>query len=332
MGISILILVVGMILLIGGADWLVRGVAALAAEAGVSQLIIGLTVVAFGTSTPELVVNTISAWHGQTDLAFGNLVGSCSINVGFVLALTAIIRPLKVEPSIITREIPMMLLGVASLVVMSSDITLNHADADVLSRGDGLILLLLFCVFLYYIFMGARTRREGDAFVAQSGAEMARRKDRPIYVDVLMTLAGLVGVGAGGRMTVSGAVSVAHAMGISETIIGLTIISFGTTLPELTTSLLAARRGHADIAIGNVIGSNIYNLLCVGGIVATVHPIHLPDGGKLDLLVMALLCASMLPIAIRGPRKITRAEGALLLCTYMAYVIFRARGGTLHAT
>jgi cation:H+ antiporter len=321
---SLLLLIVGLALLIGGADLLVRGVSALAAALGVPPLVIGLTVVAFGTSTPELVVNVYSAAKGETSLAFGNIVGSCAINIGFVLALTAILRPIDVQVTVISREIPMMLLAVAGMVILSEDTILAGGAIDVLNRNDGLMLLLLFCVFIYYIALQAMQRKRTDPLLQEIAEEARPAPPKKLaWTQVMLTLIGLMGVGVGGRLTVSSAVDIAQRLGISEAIIGLTLISFGTTLPELTTSILAARRGHADIAIGNVVGSCIYNILCIGGIVATIHPIALPKGGQLDLLVMAGLSAALWPIAMRGPRKITRAEGALLLSAYLAYLAFR---------
>lgn len=324
---SATLLTIGLILLLAGAKFLVDGVSAIARAAGVSPLVVGLTVVAFGTSTPEVVINGIAAYRGETALAFGNIIGSCAINVGFVLAVTAIICPLAVQPSIITREIPLLLLTVAALVVMSEDMRLTHAAADSLSRADGLILLLIFCVFVYSIITQALDKRSADAFVADVVEEERSVKDRATWVDFAMTLGGLIGVAGGGRMTVVGATGIAEAAGIPEHIIGLTIISFGTTLPELATSIIAARKGQSDLAIGNVIGSNIYNLLFIGGMVSTISPIPIPRGGELDLLVMAGLCVALLPIAMRQ-RKVTRGEGLVLLMTYLSYVIFRVTRGT----
>ncbi len=319
------LLVAGLVLLIGGAEWLVRGVSGLARAMGVSPLIIGLTVVAFGTSTPELVVNTIAALKGQTDLAYGNLIGACAINIGFVLALTAVIRPLRVQTSIITRDLPMLLLGVAALVVLSEDSFLGTGTSDRLDRSDGLILLLLFCVFLYYNVMDVLRRPAADPFVVEVGEAVATHPPpvRPVWVYAAWTGAGLVGVGLGGRMCVSGAVQIAHALGVPEVIIGLTLVSLGTTAPELATGILAARRGQGDIAIGNVVGSNIFNLLFIAGLVATINPMPIPSGGQFDLLFMAGLSAILLPIAISGQRRILRVEGVALLGLYGAYLLVR---------
>lgn len=326
MAFSLLLLACGLLLLLVGAKFLVDGVSGLARAAGIPPLVVGLTVVAFGTSTPEVVINGISAWKGQTGLAFGNVVGSCVINIGFVLAVTAIIRPLAVQATVITREIPLLLLGVAMFGVMSCDVALNHATQDVLTRGDGLVLLLLFCVFLYSIFRQAMERRTHDPFVAEVVEAEASPPGGPgIGVQGVISLAGLVGVAVGGRLAVTGAVGIAQKLGIPEVVIGLTIVSFGTTLPELATSIIAVRKGQTDLAIGNVVGSNIYNLLFIGGMVATIGPVPIPPGGHVDLAAMAGLSVALLPIALRQ-RRVTRGEGVCLLGIYLAYAVCRAVG------
>jgi cation:H+ antiporter len=319
---AILMLVGGLVLLLAGADRLVAGVSALAASFGVPPLVIAMTVVAFGTSTPEIVVNVVSARHGETGLAFGNIVGACTINVGFVLALTAVIRPLTVEPSIITRDVPMMLLAVAAVFVLAHDRAVGDGPADVLNHADGLMLLLLFAMFVYMSVFQAIARRKTDAFIAEA-AEMPAPRVHRRWVDVAQTLAGIAAVAIGGRLTVHGAVSIAESLGVPDVVIGLTLVSFGTTAPELATCLVAARRGQSDIVIGNVVGSNIVNILLVGGLVAAIHPMPVPPGGGVDLLFMTIMCIMLLPVAIRGPRRITRTEGAVLLVLYLSYVGYR---------
>jgi cation:H+ antiporter len=335
-GLNLLLLAGGMVLLVFGADFLVRGVSVLARTAGVPPLIIGLTLVAFGTSLPEVVINTVSAWHGETNLAFGNLVGACSLNVGVVLAVAAMIAPLRIEASILLREMPMMLLAVAAIVVLSGDSWLSGAPARQLVRGDGIMLLLLFCVFLYYVIRGAMNEEgkveiAGDPMAVEVSENIDRGKgpgsDAAVKESIpralLETIGGLVGVAAGGRVAVMGAIRIAEAMNVPQEIIGFTLVSFGTTLPELATSITAARRGQSDIAVGNVIGSNIFNLLFIGGIVSTITPVDVPKGGTLDLLFMAGLCAVLLPMAMFGKRKITRAQGAMLFASYLVYATWR---------
>jgi cation:H+ antiporter len=325
-----LILIVGLAILLGGADILVRGVSSVARALGVPPLVIGLTVVAFGTSTPELVLSFLAALRGETGLTFGNIVGANTANIGLVLAAAAIVRPFAVEVSMITREIPMMLLGVAGMFVLSMDGWLagrGFGNGDVLARGDGLMLLLLFGVFIYYTVSDALRRRgtgveaklAADPFAQEVQESKAVPRGRALWKDALLVLGGLVGVAIGGRLAVGAAVKLAEQVGVPQHIIALTIVSWGTTLPELATGIIAARRGQGDIAIGNVVGSVIYNLLCVGGLVATINPIPLPPGGYVDLLFMAALATALLPLSIRGPRRITRGEGCALLFCYLAY-------------
>lgn len=324
--VALLILIVGLVLLIGGAKLLVDGVSSLAVAAGVSPVVVGLTVVAFGTSTPEVVINGISAWKGETALAFGNVVGSCAINIGFVLALTALVRPLSVEKSLVTREIPLLLLAVAALAVLSGDRLLNRAESDVLVRGDGLILLLIFGVFVYSTVRQAIDVKPRDPFIADVREEVSEKPapvERRIGRDAALTLAGLAGVALGGRMAVLGAVRIAESLGVPEVVVGLTIVSFGTTLPELATCITAARRGHSDLAIGNIVGSNLYNTLFIGGMVAAINPVAIPEGGWLDLAVAATLSLLLVPVAIGRNFRITRGEGALLLAVYLGYLTLR---------
>lgn len=321
-----MILLVGLALLLVSAHYFIEGIAAVATALGVPPVAIGMTVVAFGTSTPELVVNVLSGWRGETALAFGNIAGSCIVNTGFVLGVTALVRPLVVEPSLITREIPMLMVAVAALLILASDGVLNGA-INVLSRADGLMLLLLFGIFLYYtaIYSLAQKllkRGSGDAFVEEVESEQ-RPALGGLMHPVLLGLAGLVGVSLGADWTVQGATALARAFRMSEDLIGLTVVSLGTTLPELVTCVMAARRGNADIALGNVVGSNLFNIMAIGGLVAVVRPVPIPAGGMLDLGCLAALTAVLLPIAIRSGQRITRGEGAFLLVCYVAYLSFR---------
>lgn len=316
--------VVGLAALLAGARWFVGGVSAIAVALGVSPLVIGMTVVAFGTSTPELVVNLVSAAKGSTGLAFGNIVGACIVNVGFVLGLTSMIKPLRVEPSLITQEIPMMIVAALGLLALGSDSILDGAPLNEWKRTDGLVLLLFFSVFLYYTTRQALAARRTDTFIEEVGEQAERTVPRPLGQELGLMLVGLAGVSFGAEWAVEGAAQLARGYGISEAVIGLTIISLGTTLPELATCVTAARRGNPDIALGNVVGSNIFNILCVGGLVSVTRPVPIPAaGGQFDLLVMAILCVVLLPIAIRSGRMITRGEGFVLFASYVAYLGWR---------
>ncbi len=331
MAVTFGLLAVGLSVLLLGAKYFVEGMAALAKAFGMSPLIVGMTVVAFGTSTPELVVNALSAYRGETALAFGNIVGSSTLNIGFVLAVTALIRPLKVEPSLITREIPMLCVAVGALLILGSDLRLGGAGPDLFTRGDGLILLLLFGIFVYYtailsIVKNKLTGVSADPFMVKVTEKAARQPRKALGRQTIAAVLGLIAVSLGASWTVDGATGVARLIGMSENLIGLTIVSFGTTLPELVTCIVAARRGNAEIALGNVVGSNLFNILAVGGVVSTIQPVAVPAGGHLDLLFMAFLSAVLLPVAIRSGLTITRTEGAFLLVVYLLYMGWRLAG------
>lgn len=320
-----LLLMASLALLLTAANYFVEGISAIAESLGVPKLVIGMTVVAFGTSTPELVINSMSAAQGSTDLAFGNIVGACLVNVGVVLAVTAMMAPLRVESALITRELPMLTVAVVAIVVLGSDQYFDGTPGSTWTRSDGLILLLLFGIFLYYTTWGALGASRSDSFLKDVREETARTSRRGLWVQIAYTVGGLVGVSFGADWTVDFAVQIARGLGVSEAVIGLTIISVGTTLPELATCVLAARRGDPDLALGNIVGSNLFNLLCIGGIVSVIRPIPIPAGGQVDLLVMAFLSAALLPLALRGGRVITWGEGAFLLLVYVGFLAWRLR-------
>jgi cation:H+ antiporter len=327
MVLSAVLLIFGLALLVVGAKVMIHGATALATACGVSPLVIGLTIVAFGTSAPEVVVNVTAALSGEPQLAFGNIVGSSTINLGWVLAITALVRPIQVERSIISREIPMMLLATGAFCVLIADRHFDHAPENLLTRGNGVVLLLLFGVFLYYtissVLQAPKKMQETDPFAEEIAGDIERRKPLSTGFSLMLTIGGLAALVSGGRLTVYAAVQIATAVGIPEYLIGLTIISFGTTLPELVTGVLATRRGQGDLAIGNVVGSNIFNLLFIGGTVSVIRPIPVPPGGVSDLMMLMVLSALVLPIAIRGHRTVTRAEGAFLLMLYLSYMVWR---------
>jgi cation:H+ antiporter len=322
---TLLLMLIGLALLVGGAEALVRGASALARRLGVSPIVIGLTVVAFGTSTPELAVNVQAALAGSTGVSFGNVVGSNIANIGLILAVAALVRPLDVHASVVNREIPMLLLGTAVAIAMAYDRRLGGGGIDAFVRGDGIVLMLLFGVFLYYTLLGAlRQRSPGDAYVAELQEDVATQPPQRLWVSLLLTALGLIGVIVGGKWTVDNAVVLARQAGVSDAVIGLTFVAIGTGLPELVTSVIAARRGHSDLAVGNVVGSNIYNLLFVLGVTAVIRPVDVPAaGGHADLLVMAAMTAALLPLSTYRQRRIGRLGGIMLLMAYVAYVIWR---------
>lgn len=336
MALDSLMLVCGLALLLGGGEALVRGASAMARALGVSPLVIGLTVVAFGTSAPELAVNVMAALRGSAGISFGNIVGSNMANIGLIVAGAAIFRPLDIKSVVLLRELPMMLLATLVALVLSLDLSLGGRGVQQWDRADGLLLLLVFTVFLYYTaneLMRQRRRATlepeppGGGVPAAPDVEVVEIETIPpspgLGGNLGLVAAGIVALLVGAQLTVDGAVGLARALGVSEVVIGLTVIAVGTSLPELAASVMAAVRHQADIAVGNVVGSNIFNLLLVGGVCATVRPIPIPEGGLADLTVTLGLSLLLWAVAATRGRQIIRAEGALLLVVYLAYVIQR---------
>ncbi|HVR30934.1 MAG TPA: calcium/sodium antiporter [Thermoanaerobaculia bacterium] len=321
---SILLLLGGLALLLGGGAGLVRGAAGLARKLGVSPLIVGLTVVAFGTSTPELAVNLIAVYRGATEVAFGNIVGSNLANLGLILGLAALVRPLVIHGQVLAREIPMMVLAAAVLLVLALDPALR-GEPGAIDRGDGLALLLVFSVFLYAM-VGDVVRQRRDPLVEQARERGGESWHEGVPADLLLVAGGIVGLVAGGRLTVDAATELALLLGVPATIIGLTIVAVGTSLPELVTSAIATWRGESDIAVGNVVGSNVFNTLFVLGVTATTRPVPVPAGGTGDLIACVVLSVVLLPMGITHSRRIVRVEGALLLSAWIAYTIWRSAG------
>lgn len=319
---SIIFLVVGLVLILAGANFLTDGASAIARRMGISDLVVGLTVVAFGTSAPELAISVISAVSGSTELAVGNVVGSNIFNILMIIGVTSIVMPMKIERSIMTNEIPLVILSSAVLLVMANGPLLDgSADAEI-SRTDGIVLLLFFAIFMRYTFAQAKKGPADDPM-----AHTARKPEMAVWKSVVFVLGGLAALIYGGDRFVAGASDIAAAMGVSEAVIGLTIVAMGTSLPELATSITAAVKGKPGIAIGNVIGSNIFNVFMVLGASATVAPLRLGGIGNFDLLT--LMAASLL-FWLFGwffkERTITRPEGIVLVACYAAYTTLLVMG------
>ncbi len=325
---SLLWFVLGLIALVAGAELLVRGASRLALSFGISPLVVGLTVVAFGTSAPEMAVSVQSAWSGQVDIALGNVVGSNIFNVLVILGLSALITPLVVHQQVIRQEVPVMI-GVSLLLWALA------LDGGI-GRGEGLLLAGL--VVAYTILLIRQSRRETAAVQAEVEAEYAESFDRPRPgwrdhwgAQVLLILVGLALLLLGSRWLVEAAVEFARHLGVSELVIGLTIVAAGTSLPEVATSVMAAIRGERDIAVGNVVGSNIFNILSVLGFSAIVAPAELAVAPALlavDLPVMVAVAVACLPVFFTGAR-VARWEGLLFLLLYAAYsgyLVLRAGG------
>ena len=308
-------LIGGLVLILLGANGLTDGAAAVAKRFNISDLVIGLTIVAFGTSAPELVISTMAALGGSADMAIGNVVGSNAFNVLMIIGVTAMVLPIKVGEGILSKEIPLVILASFVLAVCANDILLDGGSSNVISRIDGLVLLGFFLIFMRYTF--AIARNGGDE------TEGEKIKEMPIWKSALFILGGLAGLIYGGQLFVDGASGIASSLGVSESIIGLTIVAGGTSLPELATSVTAALKKNSGIAIGNVIGSNLYNVFFVLGCSATISP--LPMGG-INNVDMAVLIGSAILFWLVGwffkKRTITRIEGALLVVCYIAYTAF----------
>ncbi|MGV1098237.1 calcium/sodium antiporter [Thiovibrio sp. JS02] len=317
------LLVVGFVLLLGGGDLLVRGASALAKTVGISPLIIGLTIVAFGTSAPELAVNMLAALQGNGAISFGNIVGSNIANIALILGCAALLRPIAIEGSVITREIPMMLLASAAALVLGFDGFLRGAT-DHYDRADGLVFLLFFAVFLYYTISEVLQKREEDPFVEHALSASPASRSKSLVLNAFMVLGGFVALLLGGKLTVDAAVALATLLGVPKVVIGLTLVAVGTSLPELVTSVIATWRGQSDIAVGNVVGSNIFNLLFIMGLSAFVSPVPVPAGGGVDLWVMLALSVLLLPLALRNRRQIGRGGGVFLLFAYGLYIVWRS--------
>lgn len=314
---NILFLAAGLVLILGGANFLTDGASALARRIGVSDLIIGLTIVAFGTSAPELVITVLSALEGSTEIAVGNIVGSNILNILLILGITALIRPVKVESSLLNNDIPLVVLSSLVLLAMGNAPLLDGAALSQLTRLDGVLLLLFFAVFMRYTFAQARKTTAPDP-LQQAGAET---KSLPAWRSVVYVVGGLAALLFGGNLFVDGASGLARIMGVGEAVIGLTVVAIGTSLPELATSVVAAMKNKAGLAVGNVIGSNIFNAFFVLGCGASVRPLQFGSIGNFDLLAMTVASVLFWVFArFYKRRTIARAEGALLLGLYGIYM------------
>lgn len=317
---DILWLIGGLVLILAGANALTDGSAAIARRLGISDLVVGLTVVAFGTSAPELVISVVSAAGGHAPLAVGNVVGSNIFNILVIIGITAMVRPIIIQPGIMTMEIPMVILSSVILLLLGNSATIDGTGINQVSRLSGIFLLIFFILFMRYTFAAARRGTPApDIPDAPPGPDTARPLS-PLRSS-LYIIGGLAALIWGGDRFVAGASGIAAALGVSEAVIGLTIVATGTSLPELATSIVAAAKGRPGLAVGNVIGSNIFNVLLVLGLSATITPLPFGSIGNLDLLT--LLAASVLFLLfgwLIGHRTITRLEGAILTAIYVAYV------------
>ena len=306
---SVISFVVGIVLVILGADWLTKGASALARRFNMSELLIGLTIVAIGTSLPELVISTGSALKGSSGLALGNVVGSNIFNGMLILGVTALLCPIKFDAKMLTREIPFNLLASIALVLVSGSMLVGGAPGETITRYGGMLLLCFLAIFVRYTFSITN-----DDDVEEAGEMLSVGK---VVFFIVIGLAALI---FGGNIFVDGATEIARVLGLSEAVIGITIVSAGSSLPELAVSVSAARKGNVGIALGNVLGSNILNIFFILGVSATITPIMLDGFSCVDYYV--LLASSLLIYIVArfgGKAIITRFEGALLVVGYVAY-------------
>ena len=323
MFLTILLLIVSLAMILLGANWLIDGGSGVAKRFGLSEIVIGLTIVAFGTSAPEFVISALSSVKGNAEIAIGNVVGSNIVNVLFIIGITAMIRPIKVEHNTLNNEIPLVIVASLSLLACGNSVFLDKTP-NMVSRVEGIMMLLFFAIFVRYTFTQAK---------AELPAEIPEAKEKPLCdmplgKALFLIAIGLVGLIWGGDIFVNSASKLASALGVSDAIIGLTIVAIGTSLPELAASVVAAVKGLPSLAVGNIVGSCIFNIFFVLGVSAVIRPLPFGDIGNLDLLTMtgAAILFWLFGWLI-GKRTITRPEGlvmALLYCAYSALLIAKA--------
>ncbi|MGL4638464.1 MAG: calcium/sodium antiporter [Shewanella sp.] len=296
----------GFLILTLGAEALVRGATTIALRLGITPLVIGLTIVAFGTSAPELAVSVKAALAGNSGIALGNVVGSNIVNIGFILGLTALIRPIQVKSEMVKRDIPIMIFASVLCWGLLLDGELSLLDGSIF-----IALLLAYVAFSYY---SAKHTHDADGEVVEEGPKSP-------WLSLLFIMVGVGMLVGGGVLFVNGAVDLAKVFGVSEVVIGLTIVAIGTSMPELVTSVLAALKGQSDIAIGNIVGSNIFNILGILGIASVLYPVSGQGFQPLDFIVMLAFAVVILPFAW-SKLRIGRREGAILILSYLAYLSY----------
>lgn len=311
---AIILLIVGFLLLMKGADYFVDGASAIAKKLRIPSIVIGLTIVAFGTSAPELAVSLGAALKGSNDIAIGNVVGSNLFNTLVVLGVSAAITPVMVKREIIKRDYPLSVIAAILLGILSMDMILGKTHTMTIGRIDGVILLALFVLFLINTIKGGLKGRN-------AAVEEVDNMNLSLWKSVLIIVLGLAGIIIGGDLSVESAKDIARAFGMSEALIGLTIVAFGTSLPELVTSIVAARKGENDIAVGNVVGSNIFNILLILGLSATILPMNMSGTYLYDIIILIVVTvATYIPIA--RTNKVGRPMGIVMVGSYLLYTIY----------
>lgn len=316
---NILFLIGGLILILLGANGLTDGAASVAKRFHIPSIVIGLTIVAFGTSAPELTVSVSSALKGSADIAIGNVVGSNIFNTLMIVGCTALFAPIVITRNTLRKEIPLAILSSVVLLICANDVILNNATENILDRADGLLLLCFFAIFMGYTFAIAKRSNDEPSTTPTEEDEI---KLLPWWKSALFIIGGLAALVFGGQIFVNGATGIARNFGISESIIGLTLVAGGTSLPELATSIVAALKKNPEIAIGNVIGSNLFNIFFVLGCSATITPLHLNGINNFDLLTLVGAGILLWLFGIFfSKRTITRIEGSIMMLCYVAYTV-----------
>ena len=308
--VNVLLLILGFVLLIKGADFFVDGASSTAQNFKVSKMLIGLTIIAFGTSAPEFAVSMSALASGSTDMVLGNVIGSCILNILLILGVAAVIHPIQIRDNTVKKELPLTMLISTLLVVLFIDIALGNGSVNQITRSDALVILLFFSVFLYYLISLAKQKKE------------SKEEDKPKYKllkSLILVLIGLVGIIIGSNLVVDNASSIAVSVGLSERIIALTIIAFGTSLPELVTTIVSSKKGEQDLLVGNIIGSNIFNICIVLGIPVAIYGTVTPSSFQMIDLVMLVLSAVLLFLFSRTFKRITRYEGVFMLAIFVIY-------------
>jgi len=309
-----LLLILGFTALIKGADYFVEGASGIAKLLRIPPILIGLTIVAFGTSSPEAAVSIKAAMNGNNGIALGNVVGSNIFNVSLIIGITALINPLKVERETVKKEIPFTLLASILLFILILDVSLQEFTFNSITRADGLVMMSFFAIFLYYLFEVAKHSREK---MQDEIASMPRDMGKNVF----FTLGGLAAIIVGGDLVVRSSTTIAYTLGMSETLVGLTIVAVGTSLPELITSITAALKKHSEIAVGNIVGSNIFNILFVLGASSLISSIPVESKIYVDMSFM-IGYTVILFIFSRTQHKVSRLEGAILVMSYVIYSIY----------
>lgn len=320
---DIFLLILGLALILGGANFLTDGSAALAQRFRVPEFIVGLTIVAVGTSTPELVVSVLSAAAGNSDVAIGNIVGSNIFNVFLILGVCALIAPLPLTGGNIRRDLPFLTAVSVLLLLLTSDRLLGLGEVDAIGRIDGIVMLLLYIALIRYTI---RAERRTAAQATQTTQTEKPQRSRSLWLIVVMIGGGLAGLVFGGELFLDSATAIARALGVSESVIAITLVAGGTSLPELASSVVSLLKGKSEMALGNVIGSNIANILLILGLSATIHPLTLGGITRIDLLTVLLSSVLLFVTAFTFRRKaVDRWEGAIFLVIYALYIGYLVR-------